>query len=61
MDTIREEDKYGNDGDNLRHVGRSFVDGVAKVTNFISSAVDVSIATLFRATRLLNTALLLVR
>jgi hypothetical protein len=44
VDTIREEDKYGNDGSNLSQVGRSFVSGVAKLTNFISSAVDVSIA-----------------
>lgn len=51
VDTIREEDKYGNDGDNLRHVGRSFVDGVAKVTNFISSAVDVPYDVLKSITR----------
>lgn len=44
MDTIREEDKYGNDGEQLGQVGRSIVGGVEKVTNFLSSAVDVSIA-----------------
>ena len=42
MDSIREEEKYGNDGSNLSQVGRSFVDGVEKLTNFIRSAVDVS-------------------
>jgi len=45
VDTIREEEKYGNDGGNLRQVGRGFVNGVAKLTTFISSAIDVSIAT----------------
>jgi hypothetical protein len=47
VDTIREEEKYGNYGGNLSQVGRSFVTGVAKLTNFISSAVDVSIAATF--------------
>jgi hypothetical protein len=43
VDTIREEEKYGNDGGKLSQVGRTFVSGVAKLTSFISSAVDVSI------------------
>ncbi|KDR19842.1 uncharacterized protein LOC110829571 [Zootermopsis nevadensis] len=41
VDTIREEDKYGNDGEQLGQVGRSIVGGVEKVTNFLSSAVDL--------------------
>jgi len=50
VDTIREEEKYGNVGGSLGQVGRGFVDGVAKLTNFISSAIDVSIATFFLIT-----------
>jgi hypothetical protein len=58
LDTIREEEKYGNDGEGLGQVGRSFVGGVAKLTNFLSSTADVSIASgnyIMRAPRSLRT------
>jgi hypothetical protein len=43
LDTIQEEEKYGNDGERLGQVGRTIVGGVTKFTNFLSSTVDVSI------------------
>jgi hypothetical protein len=44
VDTIREEEKYGNDGEKLGQVGRTIVGGVTKFTNFLGSTVDVSMA-----------------
>jgi hypothetical protein len=44
LDTIREDEKYGNDGEALGQVGRTIVGGVTKFTSFLSSTVDVSTA-----------------
>ncbi|KAJ9586269.1 hypothetical protein L9F63_020089 [Diploptera punctata] len=46
VDTIREEEKYGNDGGQLAVVGRGIVAGVENITNFISSAFDIPFETL---------------
>ncbi|XP_069697362.1 uncharacterized protein [Periplaneta americana] len=51
VDTIKEEDKYGNDGEKLGQVGRSIVGGVEKITNFISSTVDLPFDALKSFTR----------
>lgn len=42
VDTIREEEKYGNTGDKFDRLGRSVVSGVETVANVINSAINVS-------------------
>lgn len=51
LDTIREEEKYGNDGEALGQVGRTIVGGVTKFTNFLSSTVDLPYEVLKSFTR----------
>ncbi|XP_026499316.2 uncharacterized protein LOC113403089 [Vanessa tameamea] len=41
VDTIREEDKYGNDGDKFRNAGRAIVGGAEGISNFINSILEV--------------------
>ncbi|GLH07135.1 Uncharacterized protein GBIM_12660, partial [Gryllus bimaculatus] len=38
LDTIKEEEKYGNDGEKFNKVGRSVVGGVETLTTLIASA-----------------------
>ncbi|XP_063232031.1 uncharacterized protein LOC134536255 isoform X2 [Bacillus rossius redtenbacheri] len=40
VDGLREEDKYGNDGERFNRIGRTFVDGVGALTSLLRSAVD---------------------
>lgn len=42
VDTIKEEEKYGNEGDVLGSVGRGLVSGTESLTQLLSSAVSVS-------------------
>jgi hypothetical protein len=42
VDSIKEEDKYGNSGDKFGTVGRALVNGVEGISNFVNSIVDVS-------------------
>ena len=41
VDTIREEEKYGNTGDKFNRFGRAVVNGVEKMTNLVNSALNV--------------------
>ncbi|XP_050360608.1 uncharacterized protein LOC126780304 [Nymphalis io] len=41
VDTIREEDKYGNDGDKFRNAGRAIVGGAEGISNFFNSILEV--------------------
>ncbi|XP_046977603.1 uncharacterized protein LOC124543425 [Vanessa cardui] len=41
VDTIREEDKYGNDGDKFRNAGRAIVGGAEGISNFLNSILEV--------------------
>lgn len=43
VDTIREEEKYGNTGDKFNRFGRGVVTGVETVANLINSALNVSV------------------
>ncbi|XP_023719257.2 uncharacterized protein LOC111870877 [Cryptotermes secundus] len=51
LDTIREEEKYGNDGEKLGQIGRSIVSGVTKFTSFLGSTVDLPYEVLKSITR----------
>lgn len=42
MDTIREEEKYGNDGDKFYSAGKAIVNGASNVSTFVNSALEVS-------------------
>lgn len=42
VDNIREEDKYGNNGDKFIGVGRALVNGFEGLSNFLNAVVDVS-------------------
>lgn len=41
VDTIKEHEKYGNDGDKYRSVGVAVVNGFEGLSNFLNSAVQV--------------------
>lgn len=43
VDTIKEHEKYGNDGDKYRSVGTAVVNGFEGLSNFLNSAVEVRI------------------
>ena len=42
VDNIREEEKYGNNGDKFIGVGRALVNGFEGLSNFLNAIVDVS-------------------
>lgn len=42
LDTIREEDKYGNTGDRLSFIGRGVVAGFEGFSNILNKVLDVS-------------------
>ena len=42
VDKIREEDKYGNNGDKFIGIGRALVGGFEGLSNFLNAVVDVS-------------------
>jgi len=39
---MKEEEKYGNDGDKFNRIGRSFIGGVEKVSSMLTSALSVN-------------------
>lgn len=41
MDTIREEEKYGNTGDKFYGTGRSIVGGAEGISNLVNSLIAV--------------------
>lgn len=41
MDTIKEEDKYGNNGDKFYSAGRAIVNGAENVSNFVNTVLEV--------------------
>lgn len=41
VDTIKEEEKYGNHGDKFYNVGRAVVSGAEGVSNFVNSVLEV--------------------
>ncbi|KAJ8737116.1 hypothetical protein PYW07_000387 [Mythimna separata] len=41
VDTIREEDKYGNSGDKFYSAGKALVGGAEGVSNFVNSVLEV--------------------
>ncbi|XP_028177244.1 uncharacterized protein LOC114365022 [Ostrinia furnacalis] len=41
VDTIKEEEKYGNHGDKFYNAGRAVVGGAENISNFINSAIEV--------------------
>ncbi|CAG4942084.1 unnamed protein product [Colias eurytheme] len=41
VDTIKEEEKYGNDGDKFASAGRAIVGGAESISNFINSLIAV--------------------
>lgn len=43
VDSIREEEKYGNDGDKFIGIGRALVSGFEGFSNFLNAIVDVSL------------------
>lgn len=42
VDTISENEKYGNNGDQFRSFGKAVVGGYEGFSNFLNTAVDVS-------------------
>ncbi|XP_049779812.1 uncharacterized protein LOC126176692 [Schistocerca cancellata] len=57
VDTITEEEKYGNDGEKFARVGRTLVGGAETLTNFFASVVDVPMNVLKGFTRKASTVL----
>lgn len=45
VDTIREDEKYGNNGDKFYSAGRAIVGGATGVSNFVNSILEVSLIT----------------
>lgn len=43
MDTIKEEEKYGNSGDKFYSAGRALVGGAQGVSNFVNSVLEVNV------------------
>ncbi|CAF4745017.1 unnamed protein product [Pieris macdunnoughi] len=41
VDTIREEEKYGNTGDKFYNTGRAIVGGAERISNFINSLIAI--------------------
>lgn len=41
MDTIKEEEKYGNEGDKFRDAGRAIVGGAESFSNFFNTLIEV--------------------
>ncbi|XP_023945508.1 uncharacterized protein LOC112051179 [Bicyclus anynana] len=41
VDTIKEEEKYGNSGDKFRDTGRAIVNGAEGISNFVNSILEV--------------------
>lgn len=41
VDTIQEEDKYGNTGDKFYTAGRAIVAGASGVSNLVNSVLEV--------------------
>ncbi|XP_072931100.1 uncharacterized protein [Epargyreus clarus] len=41
VDTIKEEEKYGNDGDKFYSTGRALIGGATTVSNFVNSILEV--------------------
>ena len=41
MDTISEEEKYGNSGDKFYVAGKALVGGAEGISNFVNSALEV--------------------
>ncbi|XP_045458601.1 uncharacterized protein LOC123668957 [Melitaea cinxia] len=41
VDTIREEEKYGNEGDKFRDAGRAIVGGAESFSNFFNTLIEV--------------------
>ncbi|CAH2103125.1 unnamed protein product [Euphydryas editha] len=41
VDTIREEEKYGNEGDKFRNAGRAIVGGAEGISNFFNTLIEV--------------------
>lgn len=42
VDRIRDEEKYGNNGDKFIGIGRAFVNGYENLSNFLNTLTDVS-------------------
>lgn len=42
VDTISEEDKYGNDGEKFKSVGRVLINGYEGFSNFLNALFEVS-------------------
>ncbi|KAK9876577.1 hypothetical protein WA026_013957 [Henosepilachna vigintioctopunctata] len=43
VDTIREEEKYGNEGDKFKTVGRALVNGFEALSNTINALIDIPV------------------
>lgn len=43
VDTIKEEEKYGNSGDKFIGIGRALVTGYQEFSNFLNALIDVSL------------------
>lgn len=41
VDTVQEQEKYGNDGDKYRAIGTAVVNSFEGFSNFLNSAVEV--------------------
>nr|XP_018905439.1 PREDICTED: uncharacterized protein LOC109036003 [Bemisia tabaci]XP_018905440.1 PREDICTED: uncharacterized protein LOC109036003 [Bemisia tabaci] len=51
VDTITEEEKYGNDGDKFNRVGKSIVGGVEKVSEFVNKVTNIPVESVKKLSR----------
>ncbi|KAF5282170.1 hypothetical protein FQR65_LT02867 [Abscondita terminalis] len=51
IDTISEEEKYGNNGDQFRSIGNAIVNSYEGFSNFLNSAVDLPFEAMKKVTR----------
>ncbi|XP_011493982.1 PREDICTED: uncharacterized protein LOC105359175 isoform X1 [Ceratosolen solmsi marchali] len=57
VDSIKEEDKYGNNGDKFVVVGRAFVNGVEGISNFVNYVADLPVNAAKKTSRGITEAL----
>ncbi|XP_013137943.1 PREDICTED: uncharacterized protein LOC106102884 [Papilio polytes] len=51
VDTIKEEEKYGNNGDKFYSAGRAIVNGAENVSNFVNTVLEVPVKVFRNLTR----------
>ncbi|XP_001604492.1 uncharacterized protein LOC100118466 isoform X2 [Nasonia vitripennis] len=57
VDNIKEEDKYGNNGDKFIGVGRALVNGFEGLSNFLNAVVDLPVNAAKKTSRNITEAL----